>query len=65
VAEYLTDAKFLTAVFRRLQQKPTCDCTAKSEAEIARLNAKRGRLLDALEDGLIEKAEFSLRAEKI
>jgi DNA invertase Pin-like site-specific DNA recombinase len=65
VEEYMTDAKFLTAIFRRIEQKPRPDNTAKREAESSRLKAKRARLVDALEDGLIDKAEFTIRAEKI
>ena len=41
------------------------DNTAKREAELARLKARRARLLDAMEDGLIDKTEFRIRAEKI
>jgi DNA invertase Pin-like site-specific DNA recombinase len=65
IEERLTDAKFLTGVFRQIEQKPACDNAAKREAELSRLKAKRMRLLDALEDGLIDKAEFSIRAERI
>jgi len=41
------------------------DNTAKREAELPRLKARRARLLDAMEDGLIDKTEFRIRAEKI
>jgi DNA invertase Pin-like site-specific DNA recombinase len=63
--KYLTDPKFVAAGFRRLKETRQPDNTVKREAELSRLRAKRTRLLDALEDGLLDKAEFAIRAEKI
>jgi DNA invertase Pin-like site-specific DNA recombinase len=66
VEQHLTDAKFMRAQLRQLeQQTPVADLRAKRETELARLNAKRARLLDALEDGLISKVDFAERAAKI
>ena len=64
VAGYLSDPRFLAAVFARVKQEPKPDLEAR-ERELARLAARRARLLDALEDGTITKAEFAARAAKL
>jgi DNA invertase Pin-like site-specific DNA recombinase len=66
VSDYLLDAAFLAAVFARLAEPAKPDHSAKRrEAELDRLRARRARLVDALENELIDKAEFAVRAAKI
>jgi DNA invertase Pin-like site-specific DNA recombinase len=66
VANYLLDAAFLAAVFARLAEPAKPDHSAKRrEAELGKLKARRTRLVDALENGLIDKAEFAARADRL
>jgi hypothetical protein len=65
VETYMTNAKFLARGFARLKTERAPDNTAKREAEFAGLKAKRARLLDGFEDGLISKADYSERIARI
>jgi DNA invertase Pin-like site-specific DNA recombinase len=65
VEEYLTDAKFLAAVFRRLKETPQPDTRVEREKELAKLAARRKRWMDAYDEERITKQEFDERMDKV
>jgi hypothetical protein len=64
VKEYMTDAEFLTMVFRRLNETPQPDTRVERERELAKLAARRKRWMDAYDEERITKREFDERMDK-
>jgi DNA invertase Pin-like site-specific DNA recombinase len=58
---YLTDPKFLAAVFRRIEQVPAPDHAEKRERELARLAARRRKWIVEYDEDRITKQEFDER----
>jgi site-specific DNA recombinase len=65
VEERMMDAKFLASVFRRLQETPASDTRAEREKELAKLDARRKRWMDAYDEERIDKREFNERMDKV
>jgi DNA invertase Pin-like site-specific DNA recombinase len=58
VEEYLTDAKFLKAIFQRLEQTPQPDTCVEREKELAKLAARRKKWIEQYDAERITKQEF-------
>jgi site-specific DNA recombinase len=65
IEAHMTNAKFLAAVFRRIEQKPTPDTRAERERELVRLAARRQKWIEAYDEGTITKPEFAERMSVI
>jgi DNA invertase Pin-like site-specific DNA recombinase len=65
VEQDMTDAQFLSAVFRRLKQTPAPDTRQEREKELAKLAARRKRWMDAYDEERIAKSEFDERIDKV
>jgi hypothetical protein len=65
VGEYLTDAKFLSAVFRRLKDTPQVDTRAERERELAKLVGRRKKWIEQYDEDRITRAEFQQKMDAV
>lgn len=65
IEERLTDAKFLTPVFRRVEQAPVTDHRQEREKELAKLAARRKKWIEQYDADHINKAEFEQKMDAV
>jgi DNA invertase Pin-like site-specific DNA recombinase len=65
VEEYMTDAKFLAAVLRRVKETPQQDTRAEREKELAKLAARRKKWIEQYDEDRINKAEFEQKMDAV
>jgi DNA invertase Pin-like site-specific DNA recombinase len=65
IQQYMTDPKFLAAVFRRVEQTPRPDTREQREKELAKLAARRKKWIEQFDQDRIAKQEFEQRIDAV
>lgn len=63
--EYLTNARFLAAAFRRIEQTPLADSRQERERELAKLAARRKKWITEYDEDRITKREFEEKMDTV